>query len=118
MVSQNRATLVGVRRYTLFLRPHSSSLEVTREARHAAESRDGHAAIPDDLSGGMSRSAGMSNRARSLRTIVMLSSRLPVKTSLTRLAVPKRGMRFATRKSVLIHQIGEKVGQRRHASRP
>jgi hypothetical protein len=47
---------------------------------------------------------------------------LPVNTSLTRLAVPKRGMRSPRESPCwsikLVHQIGEKVGQRRHASRP
>jgi hypothetical protein len=42
-----------------------------------------------------SKSAETLKRSRSLRTIVMLKSRLPVKTSLTRLAVPSNGTRSA-----------------------
>jgi hypothetical protein len=39
----------------------------------------------------MSKSAEILNRSRSLRTIVRLSSRLPLRTSLTRLGVPSTG---------------------------
>jgi hypothetical protein len=42
-----------------------------------------------------SKSAETLKRSRSLRTIVILKSLLPVKTSLTRLAVPSNGTRSA-----------------------
>ena len=43
------------------------------------------------LGGGMSRSAGTRNRARKRCTMAMLNSFLPLKTSLTRLGVPRIG---------------------------
>ena len=52
-----------------------------------------HAARPDGRSGGISKSAEIRNRSRSLRTMDMLNSRLPFKTSLTLLAVPRIGIR-------------------------
>ena len=50
--------LVGVRRYALFLQSPSEFASGDLGGL-PAEVRDGHAAIPDDLSGGMSRSAGI-----------------------------------------------------------
>jgi hypothetical protein len=44
--------------------------------------------------------------------IVMLSSRLPPSTSLTRLAVRRIGIRIGSRQPVLIHQIDEEIGHR------
>ena|SRR5882724_7901002 len=41
-----------------------------------------------------------SYRSRSLRTMVLLESRLPVKTSLTRLAVPSNGQRLPTDREI------------------
>ena len=55
-----------------------------------------YAAIPlRARPGETSKSAETLKRSRSLRTIVMLKSRFPVKTSLTRLAVPSNGTRSA-----------------------
>jgi hypothetical protein len=53
------------------------------------------AASPRRLTGEINKSAEIWNRSRSLRTMDMLSSRLPVNTSLTRLGVPRSGTRSA-----------------------
>jgi hypothetical protein len=65
---------------------------VNPEGQRAA---DLYAAVRLRDVGGISRSAGMSNLSRSRLIIVMLSSRLPLRTSLTRLAVPRIGIRSA-----------------------
>ena len=53
------------------------------------------AASPRRRTGEINKSAEIWNRSRSLRTMDMLSSRLPVNTSLTRLGVPRSGTRSA-----------------------
>ena len=48
----------------------------------------------------------------------MLNSRLPDMTSLTRLAVPRSGHKISARQTMLLHQIGQQIGQRRRFARP
>jgi hypothetical protein len=57
--------------------------------------RSHYTASPRRRIGEISKSAEIWNRSRSLRTMDMLNSRLPVKTSLTRLGVPRSGTRSA-----------------------